>query len=81
MELTRLNSGGLLLNLQGEVIGVEVAIVAQSDESETLGFAIPSNTAVDIAKQLISYGHVERGWLRVSVQALTPKSQWKKSVM
>jgi serine protease Do len=55
------NRGGLLLNLQGEVIGVEVAIVSKLNASETLGFAIPSNTAVHIAGQLISYGHVERG--------------------
>ncbi len=48
------NSGALLLNRDGEVVGVDVAIVTQSHESETLGFAIPSNTAVKIAAQLIS---------------------------
>ncbi len=50
------NSGALLLNRQGQVVGVDVAIVTQSDETKTLGFAIPSNTAVHIAKQLISNG-------------------------
>ena len=49
------NSGALLLNRQGEVVGVDVAIVTQSDEARTLGFAIPSNTAVNIAERLISY--------------------------
>ncbi len=48
------NSGALLLNRQGEVVGVDVAIVSHSHEDETLGFAIPSNTAVRIAAQLIS---------------------------
>ena len=48
------NSGALLLNRQGEVVGVDVAIVTQSHETQTLGFAIPSNTAVKIAAQLIS---------------------------
>jgi len=48
------NSGALLLNRQGEVIGVDVAIVTQSHETKTVGFAIPSNTAIRIARQLIS---------------------------
>jgi serine protease Do len=55
------NSGALLLNRQGEVVGVDVAIVTQSREKRTVGFAIPSNTAVRIAKQLISHGHVNGG--------------------
>ena len=55
------NSGALLLNRQGEVIGVDVAIVTQSHETRTIGFAIPSNTAVGIAEQLISYGQVNGG--------------------
>jgi len=55
------NSGALLLNRQGEVVGVDVAIMTQSSEKRTIGFAIPSNTAVGIAKQLISYGQVNGG--------------------
>jgi serine protease Do len=50
------NSGALLLNSQGEVVGVDVAIVTQSHKKRTIGFAIPSNTAVRIAKQLILSG-------------------------
>ena len=50
------NSGALLLNRQGQVVGVDVAIVMQSNETKTLGFAIPSNTAVNIARKLISNG-------------------------
>jgi S1-C subfamily serine protease len=55
------NSGALLLNRQGEVVGVDVAIVTQSKEARAVGFAIPSNIAVKIAEQLIAYGRVERG--------------------
>ena len=48
------NSGALLLNRQGEVVGVDVAIVTQSDDDRTLGFAIPINTAVNILAHLIT---------------------------
>jgi serine protease Do len=67
------NSGGPLLNLQGEVIGVNAAIVSQSGGFEGIGFAIPSKMALYIAKQLIAHGKVQRGWLGVSVQDLTPE--------
>jgi serine protease Do len=67
------NSGGPLLNLQGEVIGVNAAIVSQSGGYEGIGFAIPSNMALYIAKELIAHGKVQRGWLGVSVQDLTPE--------
>lgn len=65
------NSGGPLLNLQGQVIGVNAAIVSQSGGFEGIGFAIPSNIAVYIARQLITNGKVERGWLGISIQDLT----------
>jgi serine protease Do len=67
------NSGGPLLNLRGEVIGVNAAIVSQSGGYEGIGFAIPSKMALYIAQQLIARGKVERGWLGVSVQDLTPE--------
>ena len=66
------NSGGPLLNLYGEVIGVNTAITSQSGGSEGIGFAIPSNMASHVAKRIITSGKVERGWLGVSVQDLTP---------
>ena len=66
------NSGGPLLNLHGQVIGVNAAIASQSGGSEGIGFAIPSNMALHVARQLIQSGKVERGWLGVSVQDLTP---------
>jgi serine protease Do len=69
------NSGGPLLNLQGKVIGVNAAIVSESGGFEGIGFAIPSNMAVHIAKALIKNGKVERGWLGVSIRDLTPNLQ------
>jgi serine protease Do len=67
------NSGGPLLNLYGEVIGVNTAISSQSGGSEGIGFAIPSNMAVHVAKRIIASGKVERGWLGLSVQDVTPE--------
>ncbi len=66
------NSGGPLLNLKGEVIGVNTVIVSSSGGFEGIGLAIPSNIATHVAKTLITYGKVERGWLGVSAQDLTP---------
>jgi len=66
------NSGGPLLTLRGEVIGVNSAIESTSGGFQGIGFAIPSKIAVHIAKQLIAHGKVERGWLGVTVQDLTP---------
>lgn len=65
------NSGGPLLNLAGEVIGVNAAIVSESGGFEGIGFAIPSNMAMGIAQSLIKKGKVVRGWLGVSVQEVT----------
>jgi len=66
------NSGGPLLNLQGEVVGVNAAIVSQSGGFEGIGFAIPGNMAKRVVQQLIAHGKVERGWLGVMIQDLTP---------
>lgn len=65
------NSGGPLLNLSGEVVGVNAAIVSESGGVEGLGFAIPSNMAMNVADALIRNGKVVRGWLGVSVQEIT----------
>ena len=66
------NSGGPLLNLAGEVIGVNAAIVSESGGFEGIGFAIPSNMAAAVADALIKNGKVTRGWLGLSLQDLTP---------
>ncbi len=72
------NSGGPLLNLDGKVIGVNSAIESQSGGFEGIGFAIPSNMAVHVAKQLIAYGKVERGYLGADLLTLTPEVAEKK---
>ncbi|MGE5188449.1 MAG: trypsin-like peptidase domain-containing protein [Gemmatimonadota bacterium] len=66
------NSGGPLLNLAGEVIGVNAAIESTSGGFQGIGFAIPSDMALSIAKQLIATGKVERGWLGITIRDLTP---------
>ncbi|MGC8852797.1 MAG: DegQ family serine endoprotease [Hydrogenobacter sp.] len=63
------NSGGPLVNIKGEVIGINTAIVA---EGQGLGFAIPINLAKWVADQLIAKGKVTRGWLGVVIQEVTP---------
>jgi serine protease Do len=67
------NSGGPLLNLEGDVVGVNAAIATESGGFEGIGFTIPSNMAVHVYKQLIAHGKVQRGWLGVSIQNLTPE--------
>jgi len=67
------NSGGPLLNLYGEVIGVNAAIATESGGFEGIGFTIPSNMALHVAKALIAHGKVERGWLGVTIRDLTPE--------
>lgn len=64
------NSGGPLLNIKGEVIGINTAIVASG---QGIGFAIPINMAKKILQDLVKKGRVTRGWLGVGIQPLTPK--------
>ncbi len=66
------NSGGPLINLDGQVIGVNAAIATQSGGFEGIGFAIPSNMAVHVARALIDHGKVVRGWLGVSINDPSP---------
>jgi serine protease Do len=62
------NSGGPTFNMSGEVIGINTAIVSPSGGSVGIGFAIPSEVAQPIVERLRNGGHVDRGWLGVSVQ-------------
>ena len=64
------NSGGPLFNMDGNVIGINTAILGQSG-SIGIGFAIPSNNAEKVIDQLIKYGETKRGWLGVRIQNVT----------
>ena len=66
------NSGGPLLNIKGEVIGINTAIYSQSGGYMGVGFAIPINMAASIKEQLVKSGKVTRGYLGVYLQAVTP---------
>jgi serine protease Do len=59
------NSGGPLLNMRGEVIGINTAIASSSGGSEGIGFTIPINMAVTVARQLVVHGHTVRAYLGV----------------
>jgi serine protease Do len=66
------NSGGPLLNLRGEVVGINSAIFSQSGGNIGIGFAIPINLVKNVVAQLKEHGKVVRGWLGVSIQDVTP---------
>ena len=64
------NSGGPLFNMDGDVVGINTAILGQSG-SIWIGFAIPSNSAQKVIDQLIEFGETKRGWLGVRIQTVT----------
>ena len=64
------NSGGALLNMKGELVGINTAIIPNG---QGIGFAIPVNTAKPLVPQLISKGEVTRGYLGVNIQSITPE--------
>lgn len=66
------NSGGALVNLKGELIGINTAILAPSGGNVGIGFAIPSNLVKHILDQIVTHGKVQRGWLGVVIQEVTP---------
>jgi serine protease Do len=67
------NSGGALLNLKGEVVGINTAILSRTGGYQGIGFAIPSQMVESIMGSLIAEGKVVRGWLGVMIQDLTPE--------
>jgi serine protease Do len=69
--INRGNSGGPLFNLNGEVVGVNTAIISPSGGSIGIGFAVPSKTVVPVIQQLREYKEVRRGWLGVRIQEVT----------
>ena len=65
------NSGGPLFNMDGDVIGINTAILSPTGASSGIGFAIPSNSAKRVIDQLIEFGETKRGWLGVRIQVVT----------
>ncbi|PYD60161.1 endopeptidase [Novacetimonas maltaceti] len=70
--INRGNSGGPLFTQDGKVVGVNTAILSPSGGSIGIGFAIPSDTVKNVVEQLEKTGHVTRGYLGVTAQAITP---------
>jgi serine protease Do len=71
-SINRGNSGGPTFNLAGQVVGINTAIYSPNGGSVGIGFAIPSNAAQPVIAQLRASGHVDRGWLGVQIQPVTP---------
>ncbi len=66
------NSGGPLVNLRGELVGINTAILAPSGGNVGIGFAIPANMADAIKRQIVEFGGIRRGIFGISMQNLTP---------
>lgn len=69
--INRGNSGGPLFNMEGEVIGINTAIISPSGGSIGIGFAVPSSTAAPVIAQLEQYKEVRRGWIGVRIQSVS----------
>lgn len=67
------NSGGPLVNIKGELIGINTAIFSRTGGYQGIGFAVPSNMVQSVMTQLINEGKVTRGWLGVTIQNFTPE--------
>jgi serine protease Do len=65
------NSGGPAFNMNGEVVGINTAILSPSGGSVGIAFAIPASTAKSVVQDLIKSGHVDHGWLGVQIQSVT----------
>ena len=68
------NSGGPLLNIKGEVIGINTAII---NYAQSIGFSIPSNMVKHVVEQLVAHGEVHRGWLGVGIDPVTEEAAKK----
>ncbi len=69
--INRGNSGGPMFDMDGNVVGINTAIISPTGGSVGLAFAIPSNLAKNIVEQLKANGHIRRGWLGVHIQTVT----------
>ena len=69
------NSGGALVDIKGQLLGINTAIFSRSGGNQGVGFAIPANLARDVMQSLREKGRVVRGYIGASVQSLTPSSR------
>jgi len=67
------NSGGALVNMAGELVGINTAIISRTGGYQGIGFAIPSSMAKEIAQSLLEHGKVVRGWLGIAIQDVDPE--------
>jgi serine protease Do len=70
-SINRGNSGGPLFNMEGEVVGINTAIISPTGGSIGIGFAVPAETAIHVIDQLREFGETRRGWLGVRIQSVT----------
>ncbi|MCP3850452.1 MAG: trypsin-like serine protease [Gammaproteobacteria bacterium] len=66
------NSGGALVNVHGEMIGLNTITISNNGGSQGIGFAIPSSLARKVVDQLINFGEVRRGWIGIEAKEITP---------
>ncbi len=74
------NSGGPLVDLHGNIIGINTAIISRTGSNNGLGFAIPADIAQAVMNQIIETGSVERGWLGINMQVLPPVDAHKLDI-
>jgi serine protease Do len=67
------NSGGALVNVRGELVGINTAIVSGSGGNQGVGFTVPINMARSVMDEILKHGKVSRGWLGVSIQEVSPE--------
>ncbi|WP_296808476.1 trypsin-like peptidase domain-containing protein [Thiocapsa sp.] len=67
------NSGGALINARGELVGINTAIFTETGTAQGIGFAIPTEIAIDVARALATQGQVTRGWIGLSGRSVTPE--------
>ncbi len=67
------NSGGALVNARGELVGINTAIYSESGTAGGIGFAIPSDLALKVARAIVDQGKIQRGWIGMSGRSVTPE--------
>ncbi len=67
------NSGGALVNARGDLVGINTAIYSESGAAGGIGFAIPSDLALKVARAIVEKGGIQRGWIGMSGRSVTPE--------